>query len=525
MRFLWAIGLAALTVAWGCGKGKQPSARLSKVVESQEKEITNVSDDEISPKEPDKTEVEAKSKAPVKPKRILFLTPGGPLVADVFLSIAGRSHDEILQEQVQRMLAAADTNGDGKATWKEWQENEEFFEEETSGYNLRRVKQWGKEYDQNYDKKMQPVEAISWLGRDNRGSVRAFSLRSRKSYHANLSSASHVWQLLDVDRDDWLSEDEIRSSANRLWQFDADDDRTITSNELATLEEQLEAAGGRRLRRNYVLDRHAAIQLDSDFDLDSLDSLLSDMYAPRQYLSRNSFSDLPSLFDTLDIDRNDQLDGDELAELLKIDPMVKISVSYFDAKEDHKPPTVELESNSDVVLLSKRNSCDRGVILLGKTRLMVSAHDLSMDDENSSALQATQIRLMVHDQGDALFREIDSNDDGRLGEREISTCAERMMQYDANGDGQLAVEEFPYPMIVAFLRGERKSERSFYTPEMSAEKILSEGVPPWFEQADFNSDGDLSRREFLGPNDRFESLDLNDDGYIDSAEAASYSRE
>ena len=43
--------------------------------------------------------------------------------------------------------------------------------------------------------------------------------------------------------------------------------------------------------------------------------------------------------------------------------------------------------------------------------------------------------------------------------------------------------------------------------------------PVWFQKMDRNHDGDVSRREFLGPRDQFDRLDRDDDGLIDAAES------
>ena len=44
--------------------------------------------------------------------------------------------------------------------------------------------------------------------------------------------------------------------------------------------------------------------------------------------------------------------------------------------------------------------------------------------------------------------------------------------------------------------------------------------PSWFRKMDRNRDGDISRREFLGPRAEFDRLDGDGDGLIDAAEAA-----
>jgi hypothetical protein len=44
--------------------------------------------------------------------------------------------------------------------------------------------------------------------------------------------------------------------------------------------------------------------------------------------------------------------------------------------------------------------------------------------------------------------------------------------------------------------------------------------PAWFRAMDRNGDGDVSRREFTGPPEVFDKLDLDKDGLISPEEAA-----
>jgi len=507
----------ALVVALGCDRAAptQPAvAAKSKPAATPEEKIPADESAETASKE--------KVDELPRPERILLLTPGGPVVADVLLSIEGQPHDQALEEIVQRVLAAADTDQDGRSTWQEWKENGAFFQESLAedSTTLRQINQWIKRYDENRDKRMQPAEAAAWLGRNGGGSARAFAVRSRRSFVAHLASSSRVWQLLDGDHDGVLSETEIRHTPERFWSLDANDDRTITPVELASLRDQLEKAGGRQFRANRSSRRYAAIHCDSSLDLDSLDSLLSDLYAPRQSLGPQSFSDLPDLFAKLDVDQNKKLDRGELAAIFHIQPMLKLSIAFH--ASDEVPATVHVDDHAHEISLGAQQSDHRVVFSLRKTRLIISAHDLASGEERGLAIPRSQIRLMVHDQSDAMFQELDSNGNGRLGEREIESSAERLLQYDANHDRQVTTDELPYPMIVAFLRGEPSNQRSFYLPRRKTLPSRDEASPAWFKQADFNGDGDLSRREFLGPSERFSKLDLDGDGYIHREEAAAY---
>jgi hypothetical protein len=128
---------------------------------------------------------------------------------------------------------------------------------------------------------------------------------------------------------------------------------------------------------------------------------------------------------------------------------------------------------------------------------------------------------MVHDQSDAVFEELDQNADGRLGEREITAATSYLLARDANSDGALAASELRYSMIVAFLRGEAQQEQSFYVPPSVTMANTAE-APAWFVSADFNADGDISRREFVGSFERFAAVDANQDGYISRDEATAF---
>ena len=158
---------------------------------------------------------------------------------------------------------------------------------------------WVEQYDDNRDGHIQRGEAAAWLGRNAGRAASAFAVRSSRSYVSAPSAASRVWRLLDRDQDGLLSVGEIDSAAATFWTLDANDDRVISSSELATLREQLEATGMPTAVRDEVA-RYAAIHIEPDVDADRLEYLLSDLYSPRQTLGPSSFLHLAELYTKLD---------------------------------------------------------------------------------------------------------------------------------------------------------------------------------------------------------------------------------
>jgi hypothetical protein len=94
---------------------------------------------------------------------------------------------------------------------------------------------------------------------------------------------------------------------------------------------------------------------------------------------------------------------------------------------------------------------------------------------------------------------------------------------DSDRSGELTVDELPYVMVAAFVRAEAGGDQSFYIPPVKPVAAVLDTAPPWFKHADFNGDGDISRREFLGSAEQFTALDANHDGFVELSEASNAS--
>jgi hypothetical protein len=536
------MALTLFAVLLGCNSSSsppkaKPAAKVPMATAEAPAEVAK------APSEPEPSAAESKLVEEAAPpielppaRRIALLTPGGPLLVDVRLTLGGEPLDAAWTKLAAK--AAAD---------REKPDAEDESKES---------------YDDASDES------------DEKSVIKPLVLRTSRAYVPDPRASSKVWTALDADSDGRLSADELAGAAERLWLRDANDDRTIAATELASLRDQLDgnepgAMAGPR-SAGPASARLAAIELGERVNLERLDFMLQDLYAPLQDLSANSFAALPRLFGQLDADGDNTVVRDELAALGTIPAVLDIQIDFpvtptdevrpseedgdeksaekelaNEAKDENakerkstplesppRPTLTVVRADAELTLLPTTAS-DRIALTLGKTRLVISAHDLTPQGavEPASAqpstsergpLEQSQIRLMVHDRGDALLDALDSNADGQLGEREIAAAPARLLERDADADGALSETEAPYQMAVAFLRNESQNAPPFSaTPPAAAvnESEASVAPPYWFAAADLNGDGDVSRREFLGTAEQFSRLDADRDGFVDGPEA------
>lgn len=136
--------------------------------------------------------------------------------------------------------------------------------------------------------------------------------------------------------------------------------------------------------------------------------------------------------------------------------------------------------------------------------------------QRAGAAQA-QVRARAADQSDALFAALDADNDGRLETRELERVDDLLQGLDVDGDDVLVATELPGALAVGFVRGDAQQDALYAMPVAAT---AAADAPAWFRQMDFNGDGEIAAREFLGENEQFTSLDGDGDGFLNVAEAA-----
>lgn len=156
----------------------------------------------------------------------------------------------------------------------------------------------------------------------------------------------------------------------------------------------------------------------------------------------------------------------------------------------------------------------------------VTAAELGVYAETRIRLFEQQFVTTAADSSRNLFESLDTNRDGRLSAAEFRRGGEQVAAWDANGDGELSDQEVPQRMTLTFVRDSNPilTQRLGFArsdPMVDARPSnVTSSAPAWFAAMDRNSDGEISRQEFVGPLKRFAALDANNDGRIDGSEAA-----
>ena len=127
-----------------------------------------------------------------------------------------------------------------------------------------------------------------------------------------------------------------------------------------------------------------------------------------------------------------------------------------------------------------------------------------------------------------LFQLLDGNGDGRLGVKELRTSYDRLLPLEPS-DGKEITKGVMQPSVVVRLGNTLygAADTAIYNAggggvnPYGQPKVPTAG-PVWFRKMDRNADGDVSKGEFLGGKDDFDTLDANADGLITLQEAQAF---
>jgi Ca2+-binding EF-hand superfamily protein len=388
-----------------------------------------------------------------------------------------------------------------------------------------------------------------------------------------------LFRQLDLNRDGVLTQDELRRARQSLAHLDADDDETISAAEVTSAEPYPRVEEAAEAENQPI-----AIATPATAERIAQRLLRAYSSAPDQRDAAISLGDLSiaqEAFRPFDRDHDGKLTAPELARMLCEMP-VQAEVAFQLFEQDRGTPTVSVAVVPGALrLVQKQDSADSctletsGLVLTfgakrtrgatGDRRSFYALRFKLIDKDKNGYLDAKEfpslglpqadfkavdrdhdgkitqselldflgserpavvnrVVLSVSDDSRSLFDFLDTRPDGRLSPRELNAASERLRELDRNHDGRITIPDLLTRLTVeAEVGNPPEPTRNLLMVPQAQQRppaVPPEVGPEWFRRMDRNYDGDVSRREFIGPRAVFDRLDLDHDGLLSPEEAA-----
>jgi len=445
---------------------------------------------------------------PAKPmaERFVMFTPGGPLVVVLWLTIDQQPHYLALENLVQRVLKAADTDGDGTPTWSEVVASNSFKYGQFGNLpieNPAAQQQIKRQYDINSNGILEANEAPRFLTR-NAGQSKPFWLTSTNRHRAYNRIDSPLRVLLDSNDDGILTADETTGALARLLSRDSNDDEMITAAELdpqsaAALQGSMRGGvmsmrGGRGPRTGLILGERA--------NWSSIQYAIEELYGYGNPVKKDGFRLVPALFKTLDSNGNGRLDSSEYKALDTVQPQLQINVAFgkgaTPGMQGGEVSLREISPELKKVMQPVSNTRNRLRFRLPGVDLLFYANDQAPPAGDAQ-------------QGQNLLTRYDVNKNGYLEKEESPPTAVLLNAtfetVDADGDGKV----YPQEMVAFF-----SDRQAVFRSQIRA--MAADRPDAMFAAIDLDGDERLDAREISAIDQRLASFDFNGDKQLDIEE-------
>lgn len=500
---------------------------------------------------------------------VLLLLETGPVHLRIRIAVGGQSPADARKATAARLLDSLDTNKDGQLSRDEAQRSPLFREKQ-------RPKAEAFIKSLNADLKMTPRDIEQRLN-----GIGGETVTYRQNTTAS-DSDTNVFKMLDANADKIVDQDEMFEAVDLLLAMDLDDDECVTLDELAPPPDPMTTPVNVITTTPQPTGPSVA-ELLRDTNQTLLPAQLLQKYDKNrnQKLSAEELHWPSEKIAPCDTDRDGQLSLNELKKI-KLSPvdvelvvdvirpkdggsMLKVVSSTVERDDGERYPDLATITLPQAVVTFSTREVDPYEASM--TLALRTFNELDVDNNGYLDRDETTVRERF---GRGLFDQIDADGDGKIfgeemkefihtrGEPVASSCqvtvyddgAGFFSAIDTNGDRRISMREMRYAdkTLVTMQRDEKPGlgemeparryriefARGVFNPFGNADRPVNPAMPQtevaqtrprpvgpvWFQRWDRNNDGDITWREFLGPRDVFEQLDVDRDEMIDPKEAA-----
>lgn len=499
---------------------------------------------------------------------IILLTESKPALVRLHIRIDGQPfrkvHEEAWATYLKGLFHQVDRNGDGVLS------QEEASRLPPPIMTLPGAREGGppvniafnfKAIDADGDGKATPAEVADYFRHFGGGALHITHARRMVPNSAAVGDA--LFAKLDKNKDGKLTKEELKEGVAELRKLDTDGDELLTPQEIGprTMPTTPRVATAQTTEKSPFL-----LQMPGDTPARLAQRLLAHYASKDDPPGKEKMMDAEMKPDVELIVRLGQRQPNEaIVDVVKPSDLIKktpdgtllltsgpmqFEFRPTDGKPtqpaNHKKMLVQLlkdaDTNNDGFVDKKeaqaRNLFPRSFDLLdhdgdGKlTEKELEDYFERVQDPQARALTCVTA-LLYSDLSQGLFELLDRDQDGRLSQRELrgllSAVGDRLSA--KNGDEEPAADS---RKLIAELRVAQLAiglhRTTFHASGGEAEPFTPAGMPlltldwsadglGWFRKMDRNGDGDITPREFLGPREEFQKLDLDGDGLISIEEA------
>ena len=377
---------------------------------------------------------------------------------------------------------------------------------------------------------------------------------------ANAQLSAALFKHLDADGDGKLSRAELAAARERLASLDVNEDELLSGTELLSVMASNRSNGARLGRANAGRDATSTelVLLDAA-EAQAVKQLLGRKGPKATTLARADLSMSVASFAARDRNGDGQLDAAELAAWLRSPPedvaVLALSTSPNAPLTNKVLRLAGGEWTTQTIPRYREwpalaEAIEKGFRALAKDGRLAKAAlkgqpqlaavfdfadrdgDGTLTDAELKAFLAAfaplaefRADVTISEEGRVVFERLDTNGDGQLSLRELASAV--TVFQDALSKGPFALADLPRHFTAsAEVAGLRWTilEPANSAPGMMASSQAKPAIdaPAWFLKMDRNGDGDVSRKEFLGPLELFRKIDADGDGLISPAEAKAW---